>query len=158
MTTYFPGGSGALPGPPPFEGVRLFPVVPFTPLTGQNAIEWNIPLMTTGNYWSEANPTRLTIPALQGPNPIGVITGNIAFIGGTPTDVSIALRIDGLNILEGASAGAVPAPGRLSFAVGPREVSEGEYYELIYEFADVTDKIVQIIGTSLSFQYVGVEP
>lgn len=158
MTTYFPGGSGAPASPPQFEGVRLFPVVPFTPLSGQNAVEWNSPLLTTGGYWSGANPTRLTIPALPGPNPVGVLTGNIAFIGGAPADVAIALRLDGTTVLEGLSSGAAPSPGRLSFSVGPREVLPGEYYELIYEFGDVTDKIVQIVGTGLSFQYIGEAP
>lgn len=137
-----------------FVGVRTFPVVPFTPLAGQNAIEWNSPLLNNGGFWSGANPTRITIPDL-GANPVGVITGSIAYIGGLPTNVSIFLRLDGATVLEGSSAGLAPSPGRLTFTTGPREVVAGEYYELMYEFDVVTDKIIQIIGTSLTFHYVG---
>lgn len=142
------------PAPEMFEGAHLFPVVPFTPLVGSNAIEWNSPLLNTGGYWSAGNPTRLTIPSVPD-NAIGNLTGSIAILGGNPTSVTIILRLDGSIFLEGASVGSSTAVGRLSFTTGPREVVAGDYFELLYEFGDVTDKTIQVIGTGLSFEYLG---
>ena len=139
-----------------FEGCHLFPVIPFTPLVGSNAIEWNSPLLNTGGYWSGANPTRMTIPALPDADPIGNITGSLAFVdAGVGTSVTIVLRVDGSVILEGSSVGLNAPIGRLSFTTGPREVLPGEYYELLYEFGSVTSKTIQIVGTGLSFTYLG---
>jgi hypothetical protein len=143
----------------PFRGVVVFPVIPFTPLAGINALEWNHPLLDTDGFFNIANPTRITIPSLPGPNPIGVLSGNLSWLDvGTPTDVSLVLRLDGSIPLEGASVGVSTEIGRLSFTTPPREFSAGEYYELLYEFGDVTDKTIQIVGTNLSFTYLGPAP
>jgi hypothetical protein len=145
-----------------FVGVKLFPVVPFTPLVGVNPIEFNSPLIQNGGtFYNGANPTRLTIPALPGnpTNPIGIFTGNISFLGGGPSDVKLFIRlgdeIEEPIALEGITASAITSPGKLSFSTGPFEVAPGDFFELAYEFSDVTDKIIQIIGTSLSFHYLG---